>query len=202
MSVTHKKCIIEGCTGTGTKKTNGTAIYTKGYCAKHYKRYRQYGDANIVKQIKGENRRANPLYKTYRNMYDRCYNANNRNYHNYGAVGITIADEWLGVNGFTRFSEYASMLQNYSMVGYSLDRINPNGNYEPNNLRWATIHQQNGNKRNVTGPVGVNKASSSNLWSAQLKHNGKRYNKLFKNRDDAIRQRHEWELLYLGKLLT
>ena len=135
-------------------------------------------------------------------MYDRCYNPNNRNYPNYGAIGITITDEWLGINGFSLFLEYVGKLDNCGVKGFSLDRIDPLGDYTPGNLRWATSHQQNGNKRNSNRFVGVYQTTTPGTWCAQFKLNRKRYARNFKNLDDAIRQRQEWELQFLGKLLT
>lgn len=82
-------------------------------------------------------------YISWCSMKQRCYNPNRKNYKNYGGRGITICDEWL--NSFENF--YKDMGKRPE--GTTIDRINPNGNYEPSNCRWSTKKEQNMNRRNV-----------------------------------------------------
>lgn len=81
----------------------------------------------------------------WRAIKDRCSNPNNKRYKHYGGRGITICDEWR--NDFLAFYNYVSKLEHYGEEGYSLDRINNDGNYEPDNLRWADAKTQNHNTR-------------------------------------------------------
>lgn len=76
-------------------------------------------------------------------MYKRCYEIHDINYKNYGARGIRICNEWL----FDRdkFVEWA--LSNGYKKELELDRINVNGNYEPNNCRFVTRLENSRNKR-------------------------------------------------------
>lgn len=77
----------------------------------------------------------------------RCFNANVKEFMNYGGRGITVCDEWN--NDFQTFYDYVSQLPHFGEAGYSLDRINNNGNYEPGNVKWSTRTEQGNNKRNT-----------------------------------------------------
>lgn len=85
------------------------------------------------------------LNRTYTGMKDRCYNKNSHKYHIYGALGIKICDEWL--RDKRKFIEWS--LENGVKDGLSIDRINPSGDYEPSNCRWATTRQQSLNRRDT-----------------------------------------------------
>jgi len=86
------------------------------------------------------------LSATYNDMKQRCYNPNyTKPYSYYGARGIKVYDGW--INNFKAYYDYVTSLPNYGKDGLSLDRINNNGNYEPDNLRWATHSEQMKNRR-------------------------------------------------------
>lgn len=88
------------------------------------------------------------LYNVWCSMKERCFNEHAERYKDYGGRGITVCEEWR--NSFEAFYADVSKLPHFSEQGYSLDRINNNGNYEPNNVRWATIKEQANNKRKRT----------------------------------------------------
>jgi len=84
-------------------------------------------------------------YRTWANMIQRCTNKNATAYKHYGGRGITVCAEWK--NDFTTFLSYVSKLPHFNENGYSIDRIDVNGNYEPGNVRWATQSDQVRNRR-------------------------------------------------------
>lgn len=75
-----------------------------------------------------------PLYKCWKNMKTRCYNPKNKNYKSYGDKGIIVCNEWK--NDSTAFLKWA--FANGWLKGLSIDRINNNGNYEPENCRFIS----------------------------------------------------------------
>ncbi|HDK2192328.1 TPA: AsnC family protein [Escherichia coli] len=87
--------------------------------------------------------RNTPEYRTWSDMKNRCLNPRVRSYSNYGGRGITVCKEW--VESFEEFFKYVGPRPD----GYSLDRIDTDGNYEPGNVRWVTNRSQQNNKRNT-----------------------------------------------------
>ena len=83
------------------------------------------------------------LYSIWQGMKKRCYSKKQINFKYYGGRGITVCDVWR--NSFEAFRDWA--LANGYRNDLTLDRIDPNGNYSPDNCRWATWSQQNKNKR-------------------------------------------------------
>lgn len=83
------------------------------------------------------------LYSIWSSMKTRCYNARSKAYNYYGGKGITVCQEWL--NSFEAFREWA--LSNGYQDSLTLDRINGEKGYYPDNCRWATWHEQRMNQR-------------------------------------------------------
>lgn len=79
----------------------------------------------------------------WRAMLDRCKNENNIAFNSYGGRGIKVCDEWVHLKNFTQWC-----YKNNYKIGLSIDRIDVNGNYEPNNCRLATQKEQQRNRRN------------------------------------------------------
>ena len=92
--------------------------------------------------------RGTRLYGVWSNIINRCQNPNYRKYCDYGGRGVNICDEWR--NDYMAFFLYVSALPHFNEPGYSIDRIDNSGNYEPGNVRWATASQQAVNRRKST----------------------------------------------------
>lgn len=95
-----------------------------------------------VYQLKADNKR---LYSIWINMKTRCYNLKTPLFKNYGGRGISVCDEWR--YDFNTFCRWA--LANGYSDNLSIDRINNDLGYSPDNCRWATMREQNRN-RSVT----------------------------------------------------
>ena len=113
-----------------------------------------------------------PLYSTWSGIKSRCYNPNMTSYDYYGGRGITVCDRWL--NSFESFLEDMGDRP----AGYTLDRIDSNKGYSPDNCRWANITVQRLNsllhKNNSIGVRGV-QVSNSGKYRSRIVFKGKRY---------------------------
>lgn len=84
------------------------------------------------------------IYRIYKGMKERCNKSYSYNYKHYGARGIKVCDEWM--NDFINFYNWS--MENGYTEDLTLDRIDVDGNYEPNNCRWITNVEQQNNRRN------------------------------------------------------
>lgn len=135
-------CSVEGCEKVGR--------VTKGFCDKHYMRWLRHGrvDAGKGWNPKARLHSKHPMYAGWQQMILRCHDPKNSIYPRYGAVGIRVCDRWR--DNFQNF--LADMGDRPE--GMTLDRIDPTGNYEPSNCRWADAKTQ----RNNLSPAGDQRA--------------------------------------------
>ena len=110
----------------------------------------------------------NQFYKTWNGMMRRCVNVNSKQYNYYGGRGITVCEEWLDVRNFVAWCD----LTHPNIEGLSLDRIDNDKGYSPDNCRWAdkVTQQLNQRKRkdNTSGFVGVSWHKGNNNWMAKI----------------------------------
>lgn len=136
-------------------------IYTTGKSSNRYlklkcldcnsifeKRYNRFNNTTECKCKKNKNNTfgysKDGLYKIYRGIINRTTNPNHCAYKNYGARGIKICEEWF--NDFTLFYQWS--INNGYIKGLTIERINNDKGYFPDNCCWITRNQQQTNKRN------------------------------------------------------
>jgi len=153
------------------------------------------GGGTVLKR--GYTRKNKRLYKIWQGIRQRCNNPNDKDYETYGGRGIKVCDEWN--NSSEVFIVWA--LANGYKENLSIDRIDFNSGYSPENCRWATWTQQARNKRmektNTTGAVGVH--MDRGKYRATIYVNNKkvdlgRHNTL----EEAKEARRQGEIKYWG----
>lgn len=128
------KCSIEEC----PKQAD-----VLGWCRKHYMRNYIHGDPTFSK-YEHHGMKNSKMYMVWTQMKRRCNQPTHKDYRLYGGRGITVCERWL--HSFKNF--YEDMGDKPS-PSHSLDRINNDGNYEPDNCKWSTPKEQRNNQRGM-----------------------------------------------------
>jgi len=184
-------CKLDGCR---------LPVIARGYCNPHYRRFMRNGDSfdkslkvRTFNDVNGLSR--SKMYKTWEAMIRRCHDPKNRAYKNYGARGVKVTERWHNFNVF-----YAEV-GNKPSPNHSLDRIDNDGSYAPDNVRWATAAEQAQNRRmnprNTSGYTGVS-LESGKYWRVTFERDGRRIRKSFTSKPDAIAYRKKLEDDYDG----
>lgn len=116
-------------------------------------------------------KRDTKLYSVWSHFKGRCYNLNDHKYSNYGGRGIEVCDEWR--NNFQAFYDWS--INNGYKEGLTIDRIDVDGDYEPNNCRWVDQKTQQNNRRNNTRLTYNGKTQTISQWASELSVNKKYY---------------------------
>lgn len=139
----------------------GNIIETKlSYIAYGHKK--SCGCINKAKRKHGKSQ--TKLYRIYSNMIARCTNTERKDYKYYGGKGVKVCSQW--VNDFEVFYSWA--YNNGYKNGLTIDRIDVNKGYNPNNCRWVTKEKQSVNKTNTKYITFKGKTQSLKEWSEEL----------------------------------
>lgn len=104
-------------------------------------------------------------WNIWSHIQKRCYDPNAVGYEKYGAIGITVCQEWRGRGGFQAFLDHIGPCPS---IKHTVDRKDNSKGYEPGNVRWATPKEQARNRRNNVNITAFGKTQCLAAWSEEL----------------------------------
>ena len=108
------------------------------------------------------------IYHVWTSMKQRCYNPKNKEYNNYGGRGITVCDEWLDFKNFYEWALANGFKENASKGQSTIDRINVNEGYAPNNCRWVDMVIQSNNRRDNRNITFNGRTQTMSQWAREI----------------------------------
>lgn len=163
--------VLNGFSVIGTEK-RGTHTYYKVKCVYCGKESLKRGETVVDGQAKCEcqyktehhGQTGTPLYRAWSALVCRCVSERNENFENYGGRGITVCEEWR--NSFKSFADWS--MENGFKEGLSIDRIDNNKGYSPDNCRWVTMKVQGNNRRSNRLITYKGKTQTMAQWADEL----------------------------------
>lgn len=122
-------------------------IRSCGCLREEWRKSKECGKQSVTHGMSGTR-----MHRIWIGMLSRCYNPNRKKYKNYGALGVTVCDQWR--NNFMQFykdmkDSYDKHSELYGEDNTTIERIDVEGNYEPSNCKWETWINQAKNKRKL-----------------------------------------------------
>jgi hypothetical protein len=121
---------------------------------------REQSQMNAIRTFTKHGNSKDPLYQTWVSILKRCGDPTSRDFHNYGARGIRVCDRWL-----MDFRAFAYDMGPRPTPMHSIDRIDNNKGYSPDNCRWATKREQSNNTRRTRWIEAFGKRQTLKQWA-------------------------------------